>query len=452
MTIDYVAHFQQRIASRQYRSFIEIERSRPLHHAPSGSVCQAPAGAKTQWVADVKSAARSRLAQLTDEILHRTAVYVAGGLVTGAVVLAATNVGCERHTWWGWLLIGAPLAWLSFIGMVALTFVALHAGVGALRWLLSLTERTSTHARVGLLACLAILAGAFGVLVSLSAVRHTMVMLAVFVFPCAIVLGVGGWLVVLIASHWYDAGWRWQRHAAYVLLAPVAAAAMLTLAARDTLAAQATVGLLFPIAIWLGVRTRRAVNTCLPVTVHALTDITVVLLLGLALVALVRLADALRMPSTEGVSLQEALRLAGQYANLPQWWWIGLYVLLAGASMLFARVYPQPDCPPVEATFSLLSPRRHPRIADRPASWRLAGDLIQDAGPKDRPKDQQPIGTVRIRRSSYLGATSASTPLMAPACMGRGSFRSPRMPAHSAPAKDTVLERRARFISSRLRA
>jgi hypothetical protein len=320
--------------------------------------------------------------------------------------------------------------------MVALTFVALRAGVGALRWLLSLTERTSTHARVGLLACLVVLAGAFGVLVSLTAARHTIVMLAVFVFPCAIVVGVGGWLVVRTGSRWHHAGWRWQRHAAYVLLAPVAAAAMLTLGARDTLTAQATVGLLFPIAIWLGVRTRRAVNKCSAIAVHALADITVFLLLGLALVALVWLADGLRMPSTEGVSVREALRLAGQYANLPQWWWMGLYALLAGVSVLFARAYPQPDRLPAEATFSLLSPRRHPRIADRPASSQSASNRVQVADPKD----QQPVRTVRIRQSSYLGATSVSTPLTAPACLGRGSFRSPRMPEHCAPARDTALD------------
>jgi hypothetical protein len=98
MTVDYVAHFQQRIANSRYRSFVAIERPQPLYHTPGGGAYQVRARAKTQWIADAKSAARSRLAQLTDEILHQTAVYVAGGLVTGGVALAATNVGCERHT------------------------------------------------------------------------------------------------------------------------------------------------------------------------------------------------------------------------------------------------------------------------------------------------------------------------------------------------------------------
>jgi FtsH-binding integral membrane protein len=69
-----------------------------------------------------------------DAALHRVAIYVAGGLVASCVALAATNIGFERHTWWGWLLIGAPLAWLSFLGTVALTVGMLRVVVGALRW------------------------------------------------------------------------------------------------------------------------------------------------------------------------------------------------------------------------------------------------------------------------------------------------------------------------------
>ncbi|MBO0882313.1 MAG: hypothetical protein J2P17_18635, partial [Mycobacterium sp.] len=88
MTIDYVAHFQQRIANSRYWSFVEIERPQSLHHTPGGGAYHVRIGAKTPWIADATSAARSRLAQLTGEILHRIAVYVAGGLVTGGVVLA----------------------------------------------------------------------------------------------------------------------------------------------------------------------------------------------------------------------------------------------------------------------------------------------------------------------------------------------------------------------------
>jgi hypothetical protein len=90
---------------------------------------------------DANSDARSKLGQLTDDALRRVAVCVAGGLVAGGAVLAATNVGSERHTWWGWLLIGLPLGWLSFLGLVALTFGTLRTAVGALRWSLSLTSR-----------------------------------------------------------------------------------------------------------------------------------------------------------------------------------------------------------------------------------------------------------------------------------------------------------------------
>jgi hypothetical protein len=296
-----------------------------------------------------KSKAWSRLAQLTDETLRRVTVYVAGGLVAGGVLLAAGKVGSERHNWWGWLLIGVPLTWLSFIGVVALTFVALRVIVGALRGSLSLTAQMSAHTRVGVLACLVALAGAFVALVGPGAVRHTIVMLADFVFPCAIVVGVGGWLAVLTASHWHHARWRWQRHAAYVLLAPVAAAAILTLGARDTQAAEATVGLLVPVAVWAAVRTWRTMSTCSLVAMRALDDIAVSLMLGLPLMALLvwlpdrldcrdieLLADALHIPPAGVATVRETLRMAGKYADLPQRWWIGLYVLLAAASVLLA--------------------------------------------------------------------------------------------------------------------
>jgi hypothetical protein len=155
-------------------------------------------------------------------------------------------------------------------------------------------------------------------------------------------------LTVLTDSRWYEARRRWQRNAAYVLLAQAAAAAMLILGARDTLAAQATVGLLLPVVAWLAVRMWRAMTTC-SVAAVALDDIAVPVMLGLPLMALLvwlpdrldyrdieLLADALHIPPAGVATVREALRLAGKYAELPQRWWIGLYVLLVGVSLLFA--------------------------------------------------------------------------------------------------------------------
>jgi len=82
---------------------------------------------------DAQSDIRSGLDRLTNDTLRRVAVCIAGTLVTIGVVLAATNTGSEQHTWWGWLLIGAPLTWLSFIAMVALTYGALRVIIAALR-------------------------------------------------------------------------------------------------------------------------------------------------------------------------------------------------------------------------------------------------------------------------------------------------------------------------------
>jgi hypothetical protein len=93
-----------------------------------------------QKIAAVKPDVRSRLGQLGDETLRRVAIWVAGGVVAGGVLPAASNVGSEQHTWWGWLLIGAPLVWLVFLGVVTLTFGVLRVVVGVLRWSLSLSR------------------------------------------------------------------------------------------------------------------------------------------------------------------------------------------------------------------------------------------------------------------------------------------------------------------------
>jgi hypothetical protein len=97
-------------------------------------------------ITDAKSDMHSTPGQRSDDTLRRVAICVAGGLVAGCVVLAATNAGSEQHTWWGWLLIGAPLTWLGFLGLAALTSGALRAVVGAVRWSFSSRRRTGISA------------------------------------------------------------------------------------------------------------------------------------------------------------------------------------------------------------------------------------------------------------------------------------------------------------------
>jgi hypothetical protein len=212
MTTESVDRSQRQCANigadGRYRSFVKIERPLPRLHTPDSSAYQARAGARTGWNAETKSDARSTLPQLSDETLHRVAVYIAGGVVAGGVVLAARNVGSERHTWWGWLLIGAPVSWLSFLGLVALTFGALRIAVGTLRWS-SLTARMSPSARVALPASFVALAGAFVLLVGPGAVRHAIAILADFLFPYAIVIAVGGWLAVVTDGHRHDTRRHW---------------------------------------------------------------------------------------------------------------------------------------------------------------------------------------------------------------------------------------------------
>jgi hypothetical protein len=120
LTSDYVDHSQPKIADIRY-----------------GGADPALAEAPTRQVTDVAADVRLRFHRLSDDTLHRAAIYIAGALVVDGVVLAVRNVGYEHHAWWGWLLVGVPLTWLSFLGLVALTFTALRGMVGILRWSLS---------------------------------------------------------------------------------------------------------------------------------------------------------------------------------------------------------------------------------------------------------------------------------------------------------------------------
>lgn len=153
MSTDFAGRFQQKIAGigadGRCRSLAGSERPQARYHAPDTGSCRTRVGVIARWMADAGSDAGSRLPQLTNQTVRRVAAYVAGGLVAGGVMLAASNVGSERHTWWGWLLIGASMGWLSFLGLVVVTFVALRVVVGALRWSLWLTSRMSVPARVG---------------------------------------------------------------------------------------------------------------------------------------------------------------------------------------------------------------------------------------------------------------------------------------------------------------
>jgi hypothetical protein len=298
---------------------------------------QARAAARAQRIAEAKRDARSRLAALTDDTLDAVTVYVAGGLLVGCVVLAARNVGPEHHTWWGWLLIGVPLAALFGLVLFALTTWTLRGFVGAVRWSLWLTSRMSRQVRVAVPAGLVGLAGALALMLGLGAVRHAIAEVAVFLIPCAIVTGIGGWLTLRTHGRWHSGRGRWKCDVAYAPLAPTAAAAIVTLGARNTLVAQATVALLFPVAVWLAVRTWRAMNASSQVAVRAFANIAASLVLGLALLGLlVWLANELHMPPAEVAAIRRGLHVTGKLADRPAWQWLSLYALLAAASVIFA--------------------------------------------------------------------------------------------------------------------
>jgi hypothetical protein len=150
MTIDSVDHFAQQItdigADNRDRTCVEIKRPQALHQTSDGSDRCALATAKPAGSRTRNPIAWSRLGRLTDDIARSVVVYIACGLVASCVVFAAKNVGSERHTWWGWFLIGVPLTWLCFLGMVVLTAGALRVGAAALRWSSSLISRNGDAA------------------------------------------------------------------------------------------------------------------------------------------------------------------------------------------------------------------------------------------------------------------------------------------------------------------
>jgi hypothetical protein len=168
MTIDYAGHFQPKIVD--------------IHYADADL---AHAGPVTQWITDAKSSVCSRLYRLTDDTVHRAAIYVAGWLVADGVVLGVRNLGFQHHTWWGWLLfllIGISLTWMAFLGLVALTFAVLSDVVGALRSSLSRTPRTRARTRAAAPVCLVAQPGAVVNLVGPGAVGPHQVRLSQRIF------------------------------------------------------------------------------------------------------------------------------------------------------------------------------------------------------------------------------------------------------------------------------
>jgi hypothetical protein len=149
------------------------------------------------------------------------------------------------------------------------------------------------------------------------------------VLPALLVAVSGSW-VVLMAG-------RRHRRLADAAVAVTLGTALLALARHDVLAVAPAAGLLFPVAVWAGVRAWQALNAADRLAVRAVADITLSLLLGADLVLfVVWLANLLDLSQPEVAALRDALARTGDLADLPWWLWTSLYAALAAGSVAFA--------------------------------------------------------------------------------------------------------------------
>ena len=158
------------------------------------------------------------------------------------------------------------------------------------------------------------------------------------VLPAVFVAACGAWASVLTLRKVRGMSRRWLRRTPDVIAAVTAAASLRVVADRNLLTSLAASGLLFPAGIWGSIKAWRAMNSSDRLAVKAGADITLSLLLGAqAVLLLVWLADLLGLPPAEVTVLRAALSQVGTAADLPWWFWTGLYALLAAAGLAFGR-------------------------------------------------------------------------------------------------------------------
>jgi hypothetical protein len=304
---------------------------------------ESESAARARRIPDAVAAAESRggvrsrlLGLLTKERIKRAARDLGAGVLL-AVLGGAVAERVSGSV--GWTVLVVFVVSGPFLGAISyLVIVPLARGVVRFtRWSLWTTSRLSGRRLVVVLAVVVELAGWTVVLTGAGQLRHAIGVAAVALLPAVLVAGVGGWVCVLAHQRWHDADGRWRKHIADGLLAVTFWLTILQLAEPDLLGAQGAAGLLFPVAVWLSVRGWRTMNSSSRFAVKALADIGVSLLLGgSGVLLLVWLASVLRMPPAEVAVVHGVVTRAGLIIDLPWWFWLTLFTLLAGASLAFA--------------------------------------------------------------------------------------------------------------------
>jgi hypothetical protein len=231
-------------------------------------------------------------------------------------------------TWIVVVVISALFGYGLLFFIPALVLSALKGTVNLSLWL------TSRMPRWGWLP--ATLAVAW--LLSSEPVRHALAVAGVAVFPAMVVTVAGGWVCLLVHRRCRTARNRLLRHASDLLVALVAGCAAELLINPSLVGAQAAIGPLLPVAVWLTLRAWCAMNASQRVAVRASADIVTALLLGgVTVMLLIWLANLLNMPPAEVAVVRDAAEHGRALIDLPWWSWAGLFGILAGMNLAFAR-------------------------------------------------------------------------------------------------------------------
>lgn len=146
-----------------------------------------------------------------------------------------------------------------------------------------------------------------------------------------------GWLGMLVGRRLRSGEHRLPQVLTDVLVAALTGLDLVVLFDRGMLAPLPAAGLLFPVAVWLGMRIWRVLLGSAWFAVRAVADIVLSLWLGTTLVLfLVWSTNLLQLPTWEVAALRGALEQVGFLTELPWWVWMTVYGVLAVLSLAIA--------------------------------------------------------------------------------------------------------------------
>ena len=267
--------------------------------------------------------------KLTADVIARASIPIGVGVgifvATAGGMALQSEGGLDAGPAFGLALMAAVAGFAAF----RLLAVWLRGLAATARWtrahVPAASRRSRLAATAAAVAAAAVMIGEFGTALA-TAVAYAL--------PATFVAACGTWLWALARGK--RRAVRPGRLRACLFLAgsvtivATTAMSLLLLVHRALLATQPAAGLLFPLAVWGGLRTWRAMRASGRCAVRAAADITLSLVLGAEMVLfLVWLANLLDLASPEMAALRAFVSRIGSIANLPWWAWTGLYVLLA---------------------------------------------------------------------------------------------------------------------------